>query len=114
TPATPPARSFCCAGAVPAALLSFPTRRSSDLCQVANAVGTLAASDTAAGAFFRFRNGAAFTVDTVTPAVGDTCFTATVTGMTTTNNTAAPFSNDIDLAPTPGCASPPQPDNART
>src|SRR5262249_58848473 len=85
-----------------------------DLCQVANAVGTLAASDTAAGAFFRFRNGAAFPVGTVTPCVGDACFTAPVTGMTTTNNAAAPFTNDIDLVTTAGGITLAQQVNARS
>src|SRR5439155_1566097 len=82
------------AGAITAANLAVVAAGNVDLCEVANTVtGTFAASDTAAGAFVRFLDTSGFTVGTV---AADACATG-ATGVTTTNNAAAPFTNDIDL-----------------
>src|SRR5262249_58482764 len=70
------------AGAVTGTNLAVLAGGSVDLCEVANAVPGKVAINTTSG-FVRFLDAVGYAVDTVTPAAGDLCFTATVTGVTT-------------------------------
>src|SRR5262249_41146437 len=68
------------AGAVTGANVAGLATASVDLCEVANAVPGKVAINTTSG-FVRFLDSVGYTVDTVLPAAGDPCFTATVTGV---------------------------------
>src|SRR5439155_1056436 len=82
------------AGAVTGGGLAVVAAGNVDLCEVANSVATFAARDTAPGAFVRFLDTPSFTVGSV---AADVC-AAGATGVTTTINLVAPFTNHIVLA----------------
>src|SRR5205807_9661053 len=81
------------AGSVTANSLAVVAAGNVDLCQVANSVGTFAASDTGPGGFVRLLDN----ISLIVGSVGSDACASGASGVTTTNNAAAPFTNDIDL-----------------